>query len=61
MHPLNSLVSHFDDYRRLIDEGYKEIQRFIATGEYDLAYELMEASISSQSTTLSNMKSVLDR
>lgn len=59
--PIGTLVQHFDDYRRLIDDGYKEVQRFLAVGDYALAVEAMQASVSSQTSTLTNLRQTINK
>jgi len=57
----NAIAQQFDDYRRAIDEGYKEVQRFLATGDHDSALEYMEASVDNQTLTLGNLRIALNK
>lgn len=56
-----SLSQQFDTYRRTIDEGYQEVQRLLSVGDYDLAVEHMEASVTNQTTTLGTLRTVLSK
>lgn len=54
-------IDHFDDYRRLVDEGYKEIQRRFAVGDFADAALVMQASVESQTRAFTALQEALNR